>query len=149
MLSVFETMHKLSWRACAWLSESNSVVSAFLSPLFRFCFFHVPALLAETERLGQERVDIQRQSDKDRVGLAARLRLLEVTLEEQETRVQQQEEKHHTQTEDLQQHIDALEKQLKHHRQFIDVCTSAVNQHLIGIWLVILSLWIQNVQRRL
>ncbi|XP_062853797.1 pericentrin [Trichomycterus rosablanca] len=78
------------------------------------------ALLAETERLGQERVDIQRQSEKDRVGLVARLRSLEVTLEEQEARVQQQEEQHRTQTEDLQQHIDALEKQLKHHRQFID-----------------------------
>ncbi|MCJ8730090.1 hypothetical protein PDJAM_G00113640 [Pangasius djambal] len=78
------------------------------------------ALLAETERLGQERVDVQRQAEKDRVGLAGRLRSLELALEEQESRAQQQEEQHRTQTEDLQQHINALEKQLKHHRQFID-----------------------------
>lgn len=79
------------------------------------------ALLAEAERLGQERVDVQRQAEKDRVGLAGRLRFLELALEEHESRAQQQEEQHRTQTEDLQQHISALEKQLKHHRQFIDV----------------------------
>ncbi|XP_017559158.2 pericentrin isoform X1 [Pygocentrus nattereri] len=78
------------------------------------------ALLAEADRLGQERMDVQRQAEKDRGGLAARLRLLELALEEQEGRTQQQEEQHRAQTEDLQQHIDALEKQLKHHRQFID-----------------------------
>lgn len=87
-----------------------------------FLFLHlVIALLAEAERLGQERVDVQRQAEKDRVGLAGRLRLLELALEEQENRAQQQEEQHHTQTEDLQQQISALEKQLKHNRQFIDV----------------------------
>ncbi|XP_072539723.1 pericentrin isoform X2 [Salminus brasiliensis] len=78
------------------------------------------ALLEEAERLGQERVDVQRQAEKDRSGLATRVRLLELTLEEQENRTQQQEEQHRAQTEDLQQHIHALEKQLKHHRQFID-----------------------------
>ncbi|XP_053353815.1 pericentrin isoform X3 [Clarias gariepinus] len=78
------------------------------------------ALLAEAERLGQERVDVQRQAEKDRVGLAGRLRMLEQTVEEHENKAQQLEEQHRTQTEDLQQHIDALEKQLKHHRQFID-----------------------------
>ncbi|TTH38804.1 Pericentrin [Bagarius yarrelli] len=85
------------------------------------------ALLAEAERLGQERVDVQRQAEKDRVGLAGRLRLLEQTLEEHESRTQQQEEQHRTQTEDLQQHISALEKQLKHHRQFIDVSAKSAN----------------------
>ncbi|XP_066518729.1 pericentrin isoform X2 [Hoplias malabaricus] len=78
------------------------------------------ALLAEAERLGQERMDIQRQAEKDRGGLGAQLRLLEMALEEQENHTQQQEEQHRLQTEDLQQHINALEKQLKHHRQFID-----------------------------
>lgn len=82
----------------------------------------ITALLVEAERLAQERMDIQRQAEKDQGGLAARLRLLELALEEQESSVQQQEEQHRAQTEDLQQHIAALEKQLKHHRQFIDVC---------------------------
>lgn len=85
------------------------------------------ALLAEAERLGKERVDVQRQAEKDHVGLAGRLRHLELALEEHESRAQQQEEQHRTQTEDLQQHISALEKQLKHHRQFIDVSTRNTN----------------------
>ncbi|XP_031414935.1 pericentrin isoform X2 [Clupea harengus] len=77
-------------------------------------------LLEETQRLAQERLDVQRQAEKDRGGLASRLRLLEVTLEEQESRDTEQEQQHRAQTEDLQQHIHALEKQLKHHRQFMD-----------------------------
>uniref|UniRef100_A0A671KT57 Pericentrin-like n=1 Tax=Sinocyclocheilus anshuiensis TaxID=1608454 RepID=A0A671KT57_9TELE len=78
------------------------------------------ALLAETERLGQECVEVQRQAEKDCGGLASRLQMLEQALEEQESRAHQLEEQHRLQTEDLQQHIDALEKQLKHNRQFID-----------------------------
>ncbi|XP_051985694.1 pericentrin [Xyrauchen texanus] len=78
------------------------------------------ALLAEAERLGQECVEVQRQAEKDCGGLASRLRMLEQALEEQESHSHQLEEQHRLQTDDLQQHIDALEKQLKHHRQFID-----------------------------
>ncbi|XP_048056654.1 pericentrin isoform X5 [Megalobrama amblycephala] len=78
------------------------------------------ALLAETERLGQECVEVQMQAEKDCSGLASRLQMLEQALEEQESRAHQLEEQHRLQTEDLQQHIDALEKQLKHNRQFID-----------------------------
>ncbi|XP_057193432.1 pericentrin isoform X3 [Triplophysa rosa] len=78
------------------------------------------ALLAEAERLGQERVEVQRQAEKDCGGMASRLRVLEQALEEQDSRAHQLEEQHRLQTEDLQQHIHALEKQLKHHRQFID-----------------------------
>ncbi|XP_056122998.1 pericentrin isoform X2 [Rhinichthys klamathensis goyatoka] len=78
------------------------------------------ALLAEAERLGQECVEVQRQAEKDCGGLASRLQMLEQALEEQESRGHQLEEQHRLQTEDLQQHIDALEKQLKQNRQFID-----------------------------
>lgn len=84
-------------------------------------FFCGAALLAEAERLGQERVEVQRQAEKDCGGMASRLRMLEQALEEQHSRAHQLEEQHRLQTEDLQQHIHALEKQLKHHRQFIDV----------------------------
>lgn len=82
------------------------------------------ALLAEAERLGQECVEVQMQAEKDCSGLASRLQMLEQALEEQESRAHQLEEQHRLQTEDLQQHIDALEKQLKHNRQFIDVSVS-------------------------
>ncbi|XP_076871678.1 pericentrin isoform X3 [Brachyhypopomus gauderio] len=78
------------------------------------------ALLDEAERLGRERVDVQRQAEKDRGGLVARLHLLELGVEEAEGRAQQLQDQHRTHTDDLQQHIAALEKQLKHHRQFID-----------------------------
>lgn len=79
------------------------------------------ALLEEAERLGQERVEVQRQAEKDCGGMASRLRMLEQALEEQDSHAHQLEEQLRLQTEDLQQHIHALEKQLKHHRQFIDV----------------------------
>ncbi|KAI2663332.1 Pericentrin [Labeo rohita] len=78
------------------------------------------ALLAEAERLGQECVEVQRQAEKDCGGLASRLQMLEQALEEQESHAHQLEEQHRLQTEDLQQHINALEKQLKNNRQFID-----------------------------
>ncbi len=83
------------------------------------------ALLAEAERLGQECVEVQRQAEKDCGGLASRLQMLEQALEEQEGHAHQLEEQHRLQTEDLQQHINALEKQLKHNRQFIDVSVSS------------------------
>ncbi|XP_041937338.1 pericentrin isoform X2 [Alosa sapidissima] len=79
-----------------------------------------PGLLEETQRLAQERLDVQRQAEKDRSGLGSRLRVLEATLEEQETREAELELQRRAHTEDLQQHIHALEKQLKHHRHFID-----------------------------
>lgn len=82
--------------------------------------FRGAALLEEAERLGQERVEVQRQAEKDCGGMASRLRMLEQALEEQDSHAHQLEEQHRLQTEDLQQHIHALEKQLKHHRQFID-----------------------------
>ncbi|XP_064183587.1 pericentrin isoform X2 [Anguilla rostrata] len=77
-------------------------------------------LLREAERLAQEKLDVQRQAEKDRGGLLSRLKLLESELEEQESSRQEQEERRRAHTEDLQQHIQALERQLKHHRQFMD-----------------------------
>ncbi|KAI4902380.1 hypothetical protein NFI96_018847, partial [Prochilodus magdalenae] len=102
------------------LSEAHAILQRQRDALAAGLGDTEKALLAEADRLGQERVDVQRQAEKDRGGMAARLRILELALEEQESRTQQQDEQHRAQTEDLQQHIDALEKQLKHHRQFID-----------------------------
>ncbi|XP_026170864.1 pericentrin isoform X4 [Mastacembelus armatus] len=78
------------------------------------------ALLAETERLTQDRLDLQRQAEKDHSSLSQRLRVLERELDEQESKVLETELHHQTQTEDLKQHVHALEKQLKHNRQFIE-----------------------------
>lgn len=85
-------------------------------PLFIF-----QALLAETERLTRDRLDLQRQAEKDHSSLSLRLRALERELEEQETKGLETEQHHKTHTEDLNQRVQALEKQLKHDRQFIEV----------------------------
>ncbi|XP_028810114.1 pericentrin isoform X3 [Denticeps clupeoides] len=77
-------------------------------------------LLKERQQLVQESLDVQRQAEKERGLLVCRIHLLESTLEEQENHTQELEEVHRTETEDLQQQITALEKQLKHNRQFID-----------------------------
>uniref|UniRef100_A0A3Q3MWM4 Pericentrin n=1 Tax=Labrus bergylta TaxID=56723 RepID=A0A3Q3MWM4_9LABR len=77
-------------------------------------------LLEETERLAQDRLDLQRQAEKDHSSLSLRLRALERELEDQETKELETEQHHKTHTEDLHQRVQALEKQLKHDRQFIE-----------------------------
>lgn len=71
--------------------------------------------------MSQDRLDLQRQAEKDHRSLSLRLRTLETELEEQEARGLEIELHHKTHTEDLNQHVQALEKQLKHNRQFIEV----------------------------
>lgn len=82
------------------------------------------ALLAEVEHLAQDRLDLQRQAEKDHSSLSQRIRALERELEEQETKGLETEQHHKTHTEDLHQRVQALEKQLKHNRQFIEVHVS-------------------------
>lgn len=69
----------------------------------------------------QDRLDLQRQAEKDRSSLSLRLRALERELEEQETKGLETEQHHRVNEEDLHQRVQALEKQLKHDRQFIEV----------------------------
>lgn len=88
-------------------------------PSLSFLFFQ--ALLKETERLVEDKLDLQRQSEKDQNSLMQRLRALERELEEQETKGLEMEHHHKSHTEDLNQRVQALEKQLKHDRQFIEV----------------------------
>lgn len=94
------------------------VYTVVLHPLL---FLSFQALLAETERLAQDRMDLQRQSEKDQSLLSQRLKALERELEEQETKCLETEQHLKTHTEDLNQRVQALEKQLKHDRQFIEV----------------------------
>lgn len=72
----------------------------------------------------QDRLDLQRQADKDHSSLSLRLRALEREMEEQETKGLETELHNKTYTEDLSQQVQALEKQLKHNRQFIEVILS-------------------------
>lgn len=84
-------------------------------------FSFIQALLAETERLAQDRIDLQRQAERDTSLLSQRLKALEREMEEQETKGLETEEQHKSHTEDLSQQVQALEKQLKNNRQFIEV----------------------------
>lgn len=95
--------------------------SCITSSPFLFFFLLFQALLAETERLAQDRMDLQRQAEKDHSLLSQRLKALERELEEQETKCLETEQHLKTHTEDLNQRVQALEKQLKHDRQFIEV----------------------------
>ncbi|KAJ8410098.1 hypothetical protein AAFF_G00211390 [Aldrovandia affinis] len=78
------------------------------------------ALLEEAQRLVQDKVDIQRQAGKDQSRLQSLLTLMEVELEEQESCRLELEQQQRAQVEDLQLQTQALEKQLRCHRQFID-----------------------------
>lgn len=92
------------------------IITLSITMLFLF-----QALLAETERLAQDRLDLQRQAEKDHSSMSLRLRVMERELEEQETKGLETEQHHKSHTEDLNQQVQALEKQLKHDRQFIEV----------------------------
>lgn len=112
--------------ACLLFHVLHICISAVvLNPplcFYLFSFVYFPqALLAETERLAQDRIDLQRQAERDTGLLSQRLKALERELEEQETQGLETEEHHKSHTEDLSQQVQALEKQLKNNRQFIEV----------------------------
>ncbi|XP_078084957.1 pericentrin isoform X4 [Mustelus asterias] len=77
-------------------------------------------LLEEAERLSKEKLDIQCQADKDRADLLSRAKRMEVELEEETNRNIELEDKWHLEVADMRQQIQALEKQLKNYRQFLD-----------------------------
>ncbi|XP_041056614.1 pericentrin isoform X4 [Carcharodon carcharias] len=77
-------------------------------------------LLEEAERLTKEKLDIQCQADKDRADLLSRAKRMEVELEEETNRNIELKDKWHLEVTDMQQQIQALEKQLKNYRQFMD-----------------------------
>ncbi|RXN17040.1 A-kinase anchor 9-like protein [Labeo rohita] len=77
-------------------------------------------LLEETEKLMAEKVEVQRQAQKESGELLLQVKQLEAELEEQVSRVQELQETHSTETADLRQQIQALEKQLEKNRKFMD-----------------------------
>uniref|UniRef100_A0A3Q3AA44 A kinase (PRKA) anchor protein 9 n=1 Tax=Kryptolebias marmoratus TaxID=37003 RepID=A0A3Q3AA44_KRYMA len=79
-----------------------------------------PHLLEETEKLMKEKVDVQRQAEKENTDLLKQVKLLEAELEEQVNRVIELEHAQKMESGDLQQQIQALEKQLEKNRKFLD-----------------------------
>ncbi|KAJ8378851.1 hypothetical protein AAFF_G00233530 [Aldrovandia affinis] len=77
-------------------------------------------LLEETEKLMKEKVEVQRQAEKDNSDLLKRLKGLEAELEEQVNRVIELEQAQKAESSDLRQQIQAQEKQLEKNRRFLD-----------------------------
>ncbi|XP_061753520.1 A-kinase anchor protein 9 isoform X2 [Nerophis ophidion] len=77
-------------------------------------------LLEEAEKLMKEKVEVQRQAEKESADLLKQIKLLEAELEEQVNRVTELEHARKAETGDLQQQIQALEKQLDKNRRFLD-----------------------------
>ncbi|XP_041663851.1 A-kinase anchor protein 9 isoform X2 [Cheilinus undulatus] len=77
-------------------------------------------LLEETEKLMKEKVEVQRQAEKENADLLKQVKLLEVELEEQVNKVIELEHARRIECGDLQQQIQALEKQLEKNRRFLD-----------------------------
>uniref|UniRef100_A0A665TQN2 A-kinase anchoring protein 9 n=1 Tax=Echeneis naucrates TaxID=173247 RepID=A0A665TQN2_ECHNA len=77
-------------------------------------------LLEETEKLMKEKVEVQRQAEKENSDLLKQVKLLEAELEEQVNKVIELEHVQQTESKDLQQQITALEKQLEKNRKFLD-----------------------------
>ncbi|XP_016533406.1 A-kinase anchor protein 9 isoform X7 [Poecilia formosa] len=77
-------------------------------------------LLEETEKLMKEKVEVQRQAEKENTDLLKQVKQLEDELEEQVNRVIELEHSQTTETGDLRQQIQALEKQLEKNKKFLD-----------------------------
>ncbi|XDV33472.1 hypothetical protein PO909_003874 [Leuciscus waleckii] len=67
-----------------------------------------------------EKVEVQRQAQKESVELQLQVKHLEAELEEQVMRVQELQDTSRSEREDLRQQIQALEKQLENNRRFMD-----------------------------
>ncbi|RVE67246.1 hypothetical protein OJAV_G00115680 [Oryzias javanicus] len=77
-------------------------------------------LLEETEKLMKEKVEVQRQAEKENTDLLKQVKLLEAELEEQVSRVEELKLAQTTENGDLRQQVQALEKQLEKNRKFLD-----------------------------
>ncbi|XP_067267418.1 A-kinase anchor protein 9 isoform X2 [Chanodichthys erythropterus] len=77
-------------------------------------------LLEETEKLMAEKVEVQRQAQKESGELLQQVKHLEAELEEQVSRLQELQDTRRAEGDDLRQQIQALEKQLENNRKFMD-----------------------------
>lgn len=77
-------------------------------------------LLEETEKLMKEKIEVQRQAEKEHEDLQKQLKILESDLEEQDNRYIELEQERNEDIADLRQKNQALEKQLDKTRRFLD-----------------------------
>ncbi|XP_074999895.1 A-kinase anchor protein 9 isoform X4 [Calonectris borealis] len=77
-------------------------------------------LLEETEKLMKEKIEVQRQAEKEYDDLQKQVKVLEIDLEEQVNRLIELEQEKNAELMDLRQQNQALEKQLEKTRKFLD-----------------------------
>lgn len=82
---------------------------------------HIAGLLQENLRLGEELRSVKKRMDQERQQFHSDIRRLESTTEELQAQLERTVEEHRSVVEDYRQKIDALEKQLKSDKQFIEV----------------------------
>ncbi|XP_061853134.1 A-kinase anchor protein 9 isoform X9 [Colius striatus] len=77
-------------------------------------------LLEETEKLMKEKIEVQRQAEKEYGDLQKQVKVLEIDLEEQVNHLIELEQEKNAELMDLRQQNQALEKQLEKTRKFLD-----------------------------
>jgi len=78
--------------------------------------------MQENLRLGEEVRSVKKRMEQERQEFHSEIRRLEATADELQTQLVRAAEEHRAVVEDYCQKIDALEKQLKSDKQFIEVC---------------------------
>ena len=85
------------------------------------CVICTAGLMQENLRLGEEVRSMKKRMDQERGEFHTEIRRLESTAEELQGQLEHAAEEHRAVVEDYCQKIDALEKQLKSDKQFIEV----------------------------
>ena len=78
-------------------------------------------LMQENLRLGEDVRTMKKQMDRERQEFHSEIRRMESVTEELQAQLERTVEEHRATVEDYRQKIDALEKQLKSDKQFIEV----------------------------
>lgn len=87
----------------------------------------------------KEKVEVQRQAEKENAELLKQVKLLEAELEEQNNRVIELENNQSSESGDLRQQVQALEKQLDKNRRFLDVSDTQHGLHWHCSYSVVMS----------
>ena len=83
---------------------------------------HIVGLIRENMQLGEEVRNMKKQMDRERQDFHVEIRRLESAADELQVQLERSVEEHRTVVDDYCQKIDALEKQLRSEKQFIEVC---------------------------
>ena len=85
------------------------------------CDIRITDLMQDNLRLGEEGRSMKKQMDRERQEFHVEIRRLESVADELQAQLERTSEEHRIAIEDHCQKIDALQKQLKSDKQFIEV----------------------------